>query len=133
MGHDPLTRGDRVPEQPSPISTPATSTPWWRSGLLYQIYIRSFADSDGDGVGDLGGVIDRLDHLSWLGVDGIWLSPITPSPNADFGYDVSDYCAVEPAYGTMADLDELVTSARARGIQVLIDLVPNHTSDRHAW
>ena len=101
--------------------------------MLYQIYVRSFADSDDDGVGDLRGVIDRLDHLSWLGVDGIWLSPITPSPNADYGYDVADYCAVEPAYGNLADLDELVASANARGIEVLIDLVPNHSSDHHPW
>ena len=102
-------------------------------GVLYQIYVRSFADSDGDGVGDLRGVIDRLDYLSWLGVDGIWLSPITPSPNADLGYDVADYCSVQPEYGGLADLDELIASANGRGIQVLIDLVPNHTSDRHAW
>ena len=130
---EPPTRGDCVPEQPSPIITPAASTPWWRRGMLYQIYIRSFADSDGDGVGDLRGVIDHLDHLAWLGVDGIWLSPVTPSPNADFGYDVADYCAVEPAYGNLADLDELVASANAAGIQVLIDLVPNHSSDQHPW
>jgi alpha-glucosidase len=101
--------------------------------LLYQIYVRSFADSDGDGIGDLRGVIDRLDHLSWLGVDGIWLSPVTPSPNADWGYDVADYCSVLPEYGNLDDLDELVASANGRGIQVLIDLVPNHTSDRHPW
>ncbi len=106
---------------------------WWRTGLLYQIYVRSFADSDGDGVGDLRGVLDHLDHLSWLGVDGIWLSPITPSPNADWGYDVSDYCSVHTQYGTLEDLDELVTSANHLGIQVLIDLVPNHTSDQHPW
>jgi len=106
---------------------------WWRSGLLYQIYIRSFADSNGDGVGDLRGVIDRLEYLSWLGVDGIWLSPVTPSPNADWGYDVSDYRSVHEDFGTLADLDELVASAGRRGIRVLIDLVPNHSSDRHPW
>jgi len=117
----------------SSIATPATSRPWWRNGVLYQIYVRSFADSDGDGVGDLRGVLDKLDYLSWLGVDGIWLSPITPSPNADFGYDVADYLSVQPEYGDLADLDALVASANSRGIQVLIDLVPNHTSDRHAW
>jgi alpha-glucosidase len=119
----------------APMQTPGddTAVPWWQSGLLYQIYIRSFADSDGDGVGDLRGVIDRLDHLSWLGVDGIWLSPVTPSPNADYGYDVADYCAVEPQYGSLADFDELVASANGLGIQVLIDLVPNHSSDQHAW
>jgi len=112
---------------------PQTTAQWWRTGLLYQIYIRSFADSNSDGVGDLRGVLDRLDYLSWLGVDGIWLSPVTVSPNADWGYDVSDYRSVQPEYGTLADLDDLVASANSRGIQVLIDLVPNHTSDRHPW
>jgi alpha-glucosidase len=128
----PTDRGDNVSET-SPIEATNSPLPWWRTGMLYQIYVRSFADSDGDGVGDLRGIINRLDHLSWLGVDGLWLSPITPSPNADFGYDVTDYCAVEPAYGNLADLDELVASANARGIQVLIDLVPNHSSDQHPW
>lgn len=106
---------------------------WWRDGLLYQIYIRSFADSNGDGIGDLRGIIDRLDYLWRLGVDGLWLSPVTPSPNADWGYDVSDYRSVHEDYGTLADLDELVESAQSRGIQVLLDLVPNHTSDLHTW
>jgi alpha-glucosidase len=106
---------------------------WWRSGVLYQIYPRSFADSNGDGIGDLAGVIARLDHLAWLGVDGIWLSPIMVSPNADWGYDVADYCEVDPAYGTLDDVDTLVDEAGQRGIRVLLDLVPNHTSDRHRW
>src|SRR3984957_21005030 len=101
--------------------------------MLYQIYVRSFADTNDDGVGDLPGILGRLDYLGWLGVDGIWLSPVTPSPNADFGYDVADYCSVEPAYGNLADLDELVTAANAEGMQVLIDLVPNHSSDQHPW
>ena len=107
--------------------------PWWRTGVLYQIYPRSFADSDGDGIGDLGGIIDHLDHLQWLGVDGIWLSPVTVSPNADWGYDVSDYRAIQPDLGTSEDLDRLIAEARSRGIRVLMDLVPNHTSDRHPW
>jgi alpha-glucosidase len=106
---------------------------WWREGVLYQVYPRSFADSNGDGVGDLPGVIDRLDHLEWLGIDGIWLNPTMPSPNADWGYDVSDYFGVHPELGTLADLDRLVSSAATRGIRVLLDLVPNHTSDRHPW
>ena len=110
-----------------------TAGTWWRDGVLYQIYPRSFADSDGDGIGDLRGILARLDHLEWLGVDGIWLNPTMPSPNDDWGYDVSDYCAVHPDLGTLADLDALVAGAGERGIGVLLDLVPNHTSDRHEW
>jgi alpha-glucosidase len=106
---------------------------WWRDGVLYQIYPRSFADSDGDGIGDLAGIRARLDHLQWLGVTGIWLNPTMPSPNDDWGYDVADYCDVHPDLGTLEDLDELVAAARGRGIRVLLDLVPNHTSDRHPW
>ncbi|HEY3021914.1 MAG TPA: alpha-amylase family glycosyl hydrolase [Solirubrobacteraceae bacterium] len=107
--------------------------PWWRDAVLYQIYPRSFQDSNGDGIGDLPGIVSRLDHLEWLGVDGIWLNPTMPSPNADWGYDVADYCDVHPDYGTLADLDRLVGEAGRRGIRVLLDLVPNHTSDRHPW
>jgi alpha-glucosidase len=107
--------------------------PWWRRGVLYQIYPRSFADSDGDGIGDLRGAVSRLDYLAWLGIDGIWLNPTMPSPNDDWGYDVSDYLDVHPDLGSLADLETLVAEARARGIAVLLDLVPNHTSDRHAW
>jgi alpha-glucosidase len=112
---------------------PNDDAAWWRDGVLYQIYVRSFADSDGDGVGDLGGVIDYLDHFAWLGVTGIWLSPITPSPDRDWGYDVSDYRDVHPELGDLATLDRLVAEAGARGIRVLLDLVPNHTSDLHPW
>ena len=107
--------------------------PWWRTGVLYQVYPRSFADSDGDGTGDLNGIIDHLDHLQWLGVDGIWLSPVTCSPNADWGYDVSDYRAIQPDLGSSDDIDRLIAEAAARGIRVLMDLVPNHTSDQHPW
>ncbi len=106
---------------------------WWRGAVLYHVYVRSFADSNGDGIGDLPGLLGRLDHLVRLGVDGIWLSPTMPSPNADWGYDVSDYCAVHPELGTLADLDRLIAEAGRRGIRVLLDLVPNHTSDRHDW
>jgi alpha-glucosidase len=106
---------------------------WWRDGVLYQIYPRSYADSNGDGIGDLRGILARLDHLEWLGIDGIWLNPTMPSPNEDWGYDVSDYCDVHPELGTIDDLDALVAAAGERGIRVLLDLVPNHTSDRHEW
>jgi alpha-glucosidase len=112
---------------------PDEESPWWKTGVLYQIYPRSFADSDGDGTGDLNGVIGRLDHLEWLGVDGIWLSPVTCSPNADWGYDVSDYRAIQPDLGSSDDLDRLIAEAGHRGIRVLMDLVPNHTSDQHPW
>jgi alpha-glucosidase len=110
-----------------------TSPSWWHDGVLYEIYPRSFADANGDGIGDLEGIIAHLDHLEWLGVDGLWLSPVTPSPNADWGYDVSDYCGVDPAYGTLPVLDRLVAEAGRRGMQILLDLVPNHTSEHHPW
>jgi alpha-glucosidase len=113
------------------------SAAWWQTGVIYQIYPRSFADASGDGVGDLRGVIAHLDHLNGtpqsLGVDAIWLSPFYPSPMADFGYDVADYCDVDPLFGTLADFDELVAEAHRRGIRVVIDWVPNHSSDRHPW
>ncbi|MBW3556498.1 MAG: alpha-amylase [Actinobacteria bacterium] len=107
--------------------------PWWKSAVIYQIYPRSFCDTTGDGVGDLEGIRRHLDHLQWLGVDAIWLSPFFRSPMADFGYDVADYCDVDPLFGTLADFDRLVDDAHARGIRVLIDWVPNHTSDQHPW
>jgi alpha-glucosidase len=107
--------------------------PWWRGALLYQIYPRSFADSNDDGIGDLPGIRARLDYLQWLGVDGIWLNPTFPSPNRDWGYDVADYCGVHPDLGTLADLDELIAAAAERDIQVVLDLVPAHTSDLHPW
>jgi len=107
--------------------------PWWRSAVVYQIYPRSFADGNGDGIGDLAGIRGRLDHVAWLGVDAIWLSPIFRSPMADFGYDVSDYRDIDPLFGTLAEFDALLTEAHARGLRVLLDWVPNHTSDRHPW
>ena len=106
---------------------------WWPGATLYQIYVRSWRDSNRDGYGDLRGVISGLDYLAWLGVDGIWLSPTMPSPDHDWGYDVSDYLAVHPELGTMDDLDELVAQAGQRGMRVLLDLVPNHTSSAHPW
>jgi alpha-glucosidase len=106
---------------------------WWQSAVLYQIYPRSFQDSNGDGVGDLAGIVARLPYLAALGVDALWLSPIFVSPMADFGYDVSDYTAIDPQFGTMSDFDALLAAAHRRGIKVLLDFVPNHTSDRHPW
>ena len=112
--------------------------PWWKTAVFYQIYVRSFADSNGDGIGDLPGIISKLDYLNdgtpnSLGVDAIWLTPFYPSPNVDFGYDISDYCAVHPEHGTLADFDRLLAEAHRRGIRVIIDLVANHTSDQHPW
>ena len=106
---------------------------WWQGAVLYQLYVRSWLDTNGDGYGDLPGIIERLDYLSWLGVDGIWLSPTMPSPDQDWGYDVSDYLGVHPELGTLDDLDRLITQAGARGMRVLLDLVPNHTSTAHPW
>ena len=109
------------------------ASPWWHGAVLYQLYVRSWRDSNADGYGDLAGILQRLDHLSWLGVDGIWLSPTMPSPDADWGYDVSDYTGVHPELGTIDDLDTLIAAAAERGIRVLLDLVPNHTSSAHPW
>jgi alpha-glucosidase len=111
----------------------AAAPAWWQRGAIYQIYPRSFADSDGDGVGDLAGIAAHLGHLEALGVEAIWLSPFYPSPMADFGYDVSDYCGVDPIFGTFADFDALVAACHGRGLRVVIDWVPNHTSDQHPW
>jgi alpha-glucosidase len=106
---------------------------WWQAGVFYQIYPRSYADSNGDGAGDLPGIIAKLDYLAQLGIAGIWLSPVTVSPDRDWGYDVADYCDIDPDFGTLADLDTLVGEAKRRGIAILLDLVPNHTSDQHPW
>lgn len=106
---------------------------WWRAATIYQIYPRSFQDTNGDGVGDLDGVRQRLDYLVWLGIDAIWLSPFYPSPMHDFGYDVSDYCDVDPLFGSLDDFDALVSAAHAKGLKIIIDFVPNHTSNEHPW
>jgi alpha-glucosidase len=106
---------------------------WWQSGIIYQIYPRSFADASGDGVGDLAGIRRRLPYLAELGVDAIWLSPIFPSPMADFGYDISDYTGIDPVFGSLAEFDALLETAHGHGLKLLLDLVPNHTSDRHPW
>jgi alpha-glucosidase len=106
---------------------------WWRNGIFYQIYPRSFQDSNADGVGDIAGIIKRLPYLVELGIDAVWLSPIFPSPMADFGYDVADYTGIDPLFGTLEDFDTLIFAAHESGLRVILDLVPNHTSDRHPW
>src|SRR5687768_12175018 len=106
---------------------------WWQRGIVYQVYPRSFMDSNGDGIGDLPGIISRLDYLRWLGVDAVWISPIYPSPMKDFGYDVADYTGVHPMFGTLADFDRLLAAAHARDLKVILDFVPNHSSDQHPW
>ncbi|WP_296677422.1 alpha-glucosidase [Novosphingobium sp.] len=121
------------------LATPAiakpgkAAEPWWKSAVIYEIYPRSFQDTNGDGIGDLNGITRRLDYLKTLGVDAIWITPFFPSPNVDFGYDVSDYTSVSPEYGTMADWDRLSREARKRGIRILVDFVLNHSSDQHPW
>jgi oligo-1,6-glucosidase len=117
----------------SPPDATRPDEDWWRTAVVYQVYPRSFADSDGDGIGDLRGLIDRLDHLELLGVDVVWLSPIYPSPQDDAGYDISDYQDVDPVFGTLDDLDELVAALHERGMRLMMDLVVNHTSDEHPW
>lgn len=112
---------------------PAEQPPWWTRAVVYQVYPRSFMDSDGDGIGDLGGVLLHLDHLADLGVDVLWLSPVYPSPQADNGYDISDYQDVDPVFGSLEQLDELITALHARGMKLVMDLVVNHTSDQHPW
>jgi len=112
---------------------PAARAPWWKTAVFYQIYPRSFLDTDGDGVGDLEGIRRRLEYLVWLGVDALWISPFYPSPMKDFGYDVRDYCDVDPIFGTLATFDRLLAEAHACGLRVIIDWVPNHTSDEHPW
>lgn len=115
------------------MPSPPAPRPWWESGTVYQIYPRSFRDTTGDGVGDLAGIIAKLDHVADLGIDAIWLSPIFPSPMADFGYDVADYCDVDPLFGDLATFDRLLAEVHARGLKLILDYVPNHSSDRHPW
>ncbi len=106
---------------------------WWQEVVVYQIYPRSFKDSNGDGIGDLPGIIEKLDYLETLGIGAIWLSPVYQSPNDDNGYDISDYEAIMTEFGTMADMDRLIEEAKKRKIEIIMDLVVNHTSDEHRW
>ena len=127
--------GSHADSAENSIKNPATGrlANWWKNGVFYEIYPRSFKDTNGDGIGDLNGITEKLDYLKSLGVEAIWLTPIYPSPQVDFGYDISDYEAIDPQYGTMADFDRLVAEARKRDIRVLMDMVMNHTSDKHKW
>ncbi|HET9380105.1 MAG TPA: glycoside hydrolase family 13 protein [Streptomyces sp.] len=120
-----------MPDEHDPEQAPRAA--WWRDAVVYQVYVRSFADSDGDGVGDLPGVTARLDHIAALGADAVWLTPFYPSPMADGGYDVADHRGVDPRFGTLADARDLLSRAHALGLRVIVDIVPNHTSDRHTW
>ena len=113
--------------------TKAANSNWWRGGVIYQIYPRSYQDSNGDGIGDLPGITRRLEHIARLGADGIWLSPFFKSPMKDFGYDISDYCDVDPMFGTLADFKALVARAHELGLKVMIDQVYSHTADLHPW
>ena len=106
---------------------------WWQRGVIYEVYPRSFQDSNADGIGDLAGIRERLDYLQSLGVDALWLSPIFPSPMADFGYDIADYCNIDPTFGTLPEFDALLAEAHSRGLKLILDFVPNHTSDQHPW
>ena len=114
-------------------SSKASNDNWWRGGVIYQIYPRSYADSNGDGIGDLAGITARLEHIASLGADGIWLSPFFKSPMKDFGYDISDYCDVDPIFGTLSDFKLLLDRAHALGLKVMIDQVLSHTADQHPW
>ena len=114
-------------------SNGATPNPWWANAVVYQIYPRSFQDTNGDGIGDLKGITSRLDYLADLGVDVLWLSPVYRSPQDDNGYDISDYQDIDPLFGTLEDMDELLAEAHRRGLKIVMDLVVNHTSDEHAW
>ncbi|CCD97035.1 putative alpha-glucosidase [Bradyrhizobium sp. ORS 375] len=136
MSHVSMRRSSSFPQVAHPTMSEETKQPdssWWRDAVIYEIAPISFQDSDGDGKGDLPGLLSRIDHLQWLGVDAVWLTPIYPSPFRDFGYDISDYCAIDPGFGSLADFDQLVSRLHQSGMRLIIDLVPNHTADDHAW
>ena len=120
-------------QQASAQTAQASSDPWWKHAVVYEIYPRSYQDSNGDGIGDLNGIASRLDYLQHLGVDAIWIAPMYPSPQVDFGYDISNYESVDPQYGTLADMDHLIAEGRKHHVRILLDMVLNHTSDKHQW
>src|SRR5437899_222992 len=122
-----------APAAPAASQTASSADPWWKHAVIYEIYPRSFQDSNGDGTGDINGITSRLDYLVALGVDALWITPMYPSPQVDFGYDIADYSAIDPQYGTLADFDRLVAEAKKRGLRIVMDLVLNHTSDQHPW
>ena len=135
-------RGARTVADPPVLTSEPSATdldarfhdgPWWKHAVVYEIYPRSFQDSTGDGIGDLNGITERLGYLQNLGVDAIWIAPMYPSPQVDFGYDISDYQAIDPQYGTLADFDRLVAEGKKHDIRICIDMVLNHTSDKHKW
>lgn len=132
-GEDYAAVGPAEQSERERTQEPAAREPWWHAGVVYQIYPRSFADSSGNGIGDLAGIEKRLDYLSWLGVDALWLSPIYRSPMVDAGYDIADHCDIDPLFGDLAGFDHLLEQAHQRGLRVMLDFVPNHTSDQHAW
>src|SRR5690348_555771 len=121
-----------VGQAPSVLTASPAST-WWKHAVLYEIYPRSFQDSNGDGIGDLNGITSRMDYLQGLGVDAIWIAPMYPSPQVDFGYDISNYEMVDPQYGTLTDMDRLIAEGKKHNVRVLLDMVLNHTSDKHKW
>jgi len=128
-GHSERFRSQAQPA----VSQRSGEQRWWQRAVIYQIAVKSFQDSDGDGIGDLRGLIARIDYLTWLGVDAVWLTPIQRSPMRDFGYDIADFCSVDPVYGTLDDFDQLLATLHARDIRLILDFVPNHTSDEHPW
>jgi alpha-glucosidase len=128
--------GQTVPAKGKTAAATATAESqldWWKNAVIYEVYPRSFQDTNGDGIGDLNGITARLDYLKDLGIDAIWLTPVYPSPQVDFGYDISDYKNIDPQYGTLADFDRLIAEANKRHIRVIMDMVMNHTSDQHQW
>jgi alpha-glucosidase len=132
----PQALGSTAPQalaSTEPAEWVAAPGAWWRSAAIYQLYVRSFADGNGDGIGDLAGVRAHLPYLAGLGVDAIWFNPWYPSPMADAGYDISDYRSIDPVFGTLADADALIGDAHALGLRIIVDVVPNHGSDQHPW